>query len=168
MAAGLTLKAEYMYEFRRRVNEAAAELAEPDAYIPSVVYDFDLSLRDVTCALAEDLGRLAPNGIGNPAPVLVARGAHLLEARAVGAEGRHLKLRLEQDGASVGGIAFGLGGERANLPDTVDAVFSPTINEWMGRRSAEMDVKRLVPHEGLGAFRKGCAAREEAFALYLL
>ena len=68
----------------------------------------------------------------------------------------------------MGGIAFGLGGERANLPDTVDAIFSPTINEWMGRRSAEMDVKRLVPHAGLDAFRKGCAAREEAFALYLL
>ena len=168
MAAGLTLKAEYMDEFRRRVNEAAAELAEPDAYIPSVLYDFDLPLREVTCELAEDLGRLAPNGIGNPAPVLAARGVHLLEARAVGAEGRHLKLRLEQDGASVGGIAFGLGGERANLPDTVDAIFSPTINEWMGRRSAEMDVKRLVPHAGLDAFRKGCAAREEAFALYLL
>lgn len=168
MAAGLTLKAAHMDEFRRRINEAAAELAEPDAYIPSVAYDFELPLREVTCALAEDLGRLAPNGIGNPAPVLVARGAHLLEARAVGAEGRHLKLRLEQDGASVGGIAFGMGGERANLPDTVDAVFSPTINEWMGRRSAEMDVKRLTPHEGLDAFRKGCAAREEAFALYLL
>ena len=168
MAAGLTLKAEYMDEFRRRVNEAAEELAEPDAYIPSVLYDFDLPLREVTCELAEDLGRLAPNGIGNPAPVLAARGVHLLEARAVGAEGRHLKLRLEQDGASVGGIAFGLGGERANLPDTVDAIFSPTINEWMGRRSAEMDVKRLVPHAGLDAFRKGCAAREEAFALYLL
>ena len=168
MAAGLTLRAEYMDEFRRRVNEAAAELAEPDAYIPSVQYDFDVPLSDVTCELADDFGRLAPNGIGNPAPVLVARGAHLLEARAVGAEGRHLKLRMEQDGASVGGIAFGLGGERARLPDTVDAVFSPTINEWMGRRSAEMDVKRLVPHEGLDAFRKGCREREEAFAMYLL
>ena len=97
------------------------------------------------------------------------RAAYICWRRARSAqEGRHLKLRLEQDGASVGGIAFGLGGERANLPDTVDEDFSPTINEWMGRRSAEMDVKRLVPHAGLDAFRKGCAAREEAFALYLL
>lgn len=168
MAAGLTLKAEHMDEFRRRVNEAAAELAEPDAYIPAVMYDFETELSEITCELADDFGRLAPNGIGNPAPVLVTRGAHVLEARAVGTEGRHLKLRLEKEGASVGGIAFGLGGERAKLPDTVDAVFSPTVNEWMGRRSAEMEVKRLIPHEGTAAFEKACRESAEAFSAALL
>ena len=141
-------------------------MAREDAYVPSVQYDFEIPLAEVTVALADDLAKLAPNGIGNPAPVLAARGAHVLEARAVGAEGQHLKLRLEQDGASLGGIAFGLGGEKAGLAETVDVVFSPGVNEWMGRRSGRM---RRQTH--CAAWRGGSVctgvqrARRSVFAL---
>ena len=168
MAAGMTLHSENFAAFEKSLQEAAAAVAREDAYVPSVQYDFEIPLAEVTVALADDLAKLAPNGIGNPAPVLAARGAHVLEARVVGAEGQHLKLRLEQDGASLGGIAFGLGGEKAGLAETVDVVFSPGVNEWMGRRSAECDVKRIVPHGGAEAFARACKEREEAFSLYII
>lgn len=168
MAAGLTMKREHLEEFRERLNAAAAEIAEEDAYVPGVTYDFDVTLSEITTELVDDFAKLSPTGLGNPAPVLAVRGVHVLEARAVGSDGRHLKLRFEQDGASVGGIAFGMGAERAAMPETVDVVFSPVANEWMGRRSAECEVKRIVPHEGAAAFAAQCRAREEAFSLALL
>lgn len=167
-AAGMTLKAERLPELRQRLNEAIAEVAEPEAFVPSAPYDLDIALDEITMPLIEQFDRLAPTGFGNPSPVFRAMGTRILEARGVGAEGKHLKLRLEQNGAALDGIAFGQGAERAGLPEQVDVLFSPSINEYMGRRSPQCEVARLLPHAPLEAFLQQCEAQSDAFDCYLL
>ncbi|MDR0896941.1 MAG: single-stranded-DNA-specific exonuclease RecJ [Oscillospiraceae bacterium] len=162
-AAGMTLKAERLPEFRQRIHEAIAAVAEPDAFIPSAAYDLDITLPEISIPLVEQLSRLAPTGIGNPAPICRLTDARLLEAREVGAQGRHLKLKLMQGGAVLDGIAFGQGAKRAELPERVDALFTPTINEFMGRRSAQCEVARLLPHQAAEAFLLECAHRADDF-----
>lgn len=167
-AAGMTLEAEKIPVLRERLNAAIAEVAEPDAYVPAASYDLDITLGEVSIPLIEQLDRLAPTGFGNPSPVFRLSGAHVLEARGVGSDGKHLKLRLEQEGAALDGIAFGLGAMRAGLPEQVDALFSPSINEYMGRRSAQCEVSRLLPHAPEEAFLAACTARADDFDCYLL
>ncbi len=167
-AAGMTLVSENLPAFRARLNEAIAAVAEPDAFIPSVSYDLDARLSEITIPLIEQMDRLAPTGFGNPAPVFRLTGAHVLEARGVGNEGKHLKLRLMQDGAALDGIAFGQGGQRKGLSETVDALFSPSINEFMGRRSAQCEIARILPHAPAEAFREACLAQADDFDLHLL
>lgn len=167
-AAGMTLAAENVPALRERLNAAIAEMADPDTFVPVAPYDLDIALAEITIPLIEQFERLAPTGFGNPAPVFRLTDARVLEARGVGAEGKHLKLRLEQDGAALDGIAFGQGALRANLPERVDALFSPSINEYMGRRSAQCEVARLLPHMPLASFAEQCEARADAFDCYLL
>lgn len=167
-AAGMTLEKQSLPELRRRLRDAIADVAEPDAFVPSAVYDLDISLPEISIPLIEQLDRLAPTGFGNPAPVFRLSGAHVLEARGVGLEGKHLKLRLAQDGAALDGIAFGQGSLRKELPDQITALFSPSVNEYMGRRSAQCEVARILPHDAARAFLKTCEQRGDAFDCHLL
>lgn len=167
-AAGMTLKAENIPELRERLNAAIEEIAEPDAFIPSAFYDLDIDLEEITIPLIEQFDRLAPTGFGNPSPVFRLTRSQILEARCVGAEGKHLKLRLSQDGAALDGIAFQQGAIRSELPEWVDVLFSPAINEYMGRRSPQCEVSRILPHEPADAFRRQCLERGDLFDCYLL
>lgn len=167
-AAGMTLAKENLDAFRERLHEAICELAEPDAFIPTAPYDMDMELSDVTIPMIEQLERLAPTGFGNPAPVFRLKAAQVLEKRGVGAEGKHLKLRLAQGNVSVDGIAFSQGALLPELPGTVDALFSPTINEFMGRRSVQCEISKLLPHAPLESFRDECIARADEFDCALL
>ena len=167
-AAGMTLSVENLSALRERLPRAIGELAEPDAFVPVASYDLDIDLGEISIALIEQMERLAPTGFGNPAPVFHLCGAHVLEARGVGMDGKHLKLRLEQDGAALDGIAFGQGRARAELPERIDALFSPSINEYMGRRTAQCEIARILPHAPAEAFLEGCLGRADGFDGYLL
>ena len=58
-------------------------------------------------ALAEELERLEPCGIGNPAPVLLVPAATFTDPRAMG-EGRHVRFTVNAGGARARAVAFGV------------------------------------------------------------
>lgn len=167
-AAGMTLASENVPELRARLNEAVAAVAERDAYVPSAVYDVPCVLAEINIPFIEQLERLAPTGYGNPSPVFLLTGATVLEARNVGSNGKHLRLRLGQNNTAMNAIAFGQGEKRATLPEQVDVLFSPDINEYLGKRSAQCNVSLLLAHQPLRAFRERCLAQADAFDRKLL
>ncbi|MCL1964422.1 MAG: single-stranded-DNA-specific exonuclease RecJ [Firmicutes bacterium] len=167
-AAGMTLSAENLGAFRERFGEAVESVAEPDAFVPTAAYDMDMGLSHISTSLIEQLERLSPTGFGNPAPVFRLTDGRVLEARSVGVDGKHLKLRLAQGDVALDAIAFGQGGMRPELPERLDALFSPTINEYMGRRTAQCEIARILPHAPEEAFREGCLGRADAFDCALL
>ena len=64
---------------------------------------------DLSLDLCAELARLAPFGLGNPAPTLLAPGCGLAELATVG-DGKHLRFRVRRDGRDAGSaIAFGQG-----------------------------------------------------------
>lgn len=144
-AAGLTLLPERLPDFIEAMDRWLWENVPPEAYIPAEKYDTELDFEHVTPGLVAALEGLQPTGFGNPAPVFRAR-AEVLEARAVGLEGAHLKLTLAQEGRRLGGIAFRQGALAPRLSgeeSRVDVLFVPRLNEYMGRVSAQAEVKRL-------------------------
>ena len=151
-AAGLTLEPGKLCDFIDAMDAWLSEHIPPETYIPVREYDDELELEAVTPALVAALEGLQPTGMGNPAPVFRAQ-AEVVEARAVGAEGAHLKLTLSQNEHRVGGIAFREGGLAPRLspparPDAplcrVDALFVPKLNTYMGRTSAQLEVRALA------------------------
>ena len=145
MAAGLTLAAGDLPAFREAFDQAVrAQLGEGDL-IPETVYDYPLTLREVTVENARLLSRLSPFGIGNPDPVFLLEDVPLLSARAVGAEGSHLKLSLGSPGEARDGIAFGQGYLAGKLPGSFTAVGSIGENRYMGRSAAQLNVRGIFP-----------------------
>jgi single-stranded-DNA-specific exonuclease len=76
--------------------------------------------------------------------VLCASGVTLAEPpRVIGSGGRHLSLQVSQYGAKVRGVAFGAAEWLPHLPapgQPFHVAFKPKINEFRGRRTAEMEV----------------------------
>ena len=143
-AAGLSISAGRVDSLRQELNRLAA-LEDADIYLPRLRLDGRVELSQVNQGLVEEIRRLEPFGIGNPSPVLLGLGLTLQEAREVGKEGGHLKVRVQEGSTSKDGIGFNLGGLLGGLRpgQMVDAVFSPEINEYNGRTSVQLQLKDI-------------------------
>ena len=142
-AAGLTLKPGMLAPFVEAMDAWLSENVAPQVYIPVQPYDAELDFTAVTPGFIAALEGMQPTGFGNPAPLFRA-GAEVVEARAVGAEGAHLKLTLAQGGRRLPGIAFREGHRTGELGGRVDALFVPSMNTWMGRTEPQLEIRALA------------------------
>ncbi len=147
-AAGLTLASRRLPEFVAALDAWLEGHASPWDYVPARAYDGPLDFGEVTPGLIAALDAIQPTGFGNPAPLFRAR-AEVVEARAVGTEGAHLKLTLSQDGHRLGGIAFREGHRAGELVGGVDALFVPKLNSYMGRTEPQAEVRALADADAL-------------------
>jgi len=96
-AAGITIKADRIEEFRRRLNaHAAARLTDEDLQ-PRIFIDAELPAESITFEFANQLRALEPFGAGNPRPVFLTRNLRVMSEPLVMKE-QHLKLRLAGSG----------------------------------------------------------------------
>ena len=106
--------------------------------------DGETTLAGITLHAVEEIERLAPFGQGNRRPVLCASGVTLADPpRPIGGGARHLSLQVLQHGAKVRGVAFGGAEWLPHLPapgQPFHIAFKPKVNEFRGRRTAEMEV----------------------------
>ena len=142
-AAGLTLKRENLEAFAQRLSQAVAEQNGGKPVKPTVVCDGKLTLREVTEETVRWLEKLEPFGMGNSAPRFLCEDAQALSLRAVGAEGRHLKCSFRQGSELRDGIFFGGGTWAGKTAGRFRFAFSPTLNEFRGKVSAECRVYAL-------------------------
>jgi len=143
-AAGLQVDDAKIDDFRRAfVGEVEARMPE-SLRRAQLTLDGETALAALTLDTVEQLERLAPFGEGNRRPVLCASGVTLAEpARTMGQGGKHLQLRLRQHAATIRGVAFGAGEWLPHLPapgQPFHIAFRPKINEFRGRRTAEVEV----------------------------
>ena len=149
-AAGFTIRTELLPELQARLTALAREQLAGVALMPTLQVDAELPLAELSTELQQALAMLAPFGYGNPEPLLVSRGLRVLEARAVGAEGRHLKLTVtdaRERGRPWSAIAFRQGDWLSRLPSRVDLAYNLTLNEWNGQTTLQLKVQDLRPAE---------------------
>ena len=144
MAAGFTVREENIPALERRLRQLVLEERAGEE-LPSLL-DIDAAVlpQELTVEAVEALDALEPCGAGNPRPVLVLTGAHVISAAQVG-RGRHLKLRLEGRGVPLDAIFFSVDGSELGLTPgcRVDVAFYPQINDFRGVRSVQLQVVDL-------------------------
>jgi len=97
-AAGFTVRNENLPELVTRLKSIAEQKLSQADLKPTVTADMEVSLVDVRPELFEKCLRfLEPTGYGNPNAVFVARNVKVKNARAIGADAKHLKLALEDE-----------------------------------------------------------------------
>src|SRR3954447_13176113 len=109
-AAGLEVRADDVDAFRAAFEAHAAQALSPEDLIPETRVDAIAAGGDLGLDLAEELGRLAPFGMGNPAPALLLPAARLTNPRALGDGERHVRFTVEAGGARSRAVAFRCGG----------------------------------------------------------
>jgi single-stranded-DNA-specific exonuclease len=145
-AAGFTIENERLHELEQRLlRYAEARLPEhPD---PVLEIHSEAPLGALTWELHGQIAALEPFGQANPQPVLMSRRVRVSGAWSKGAEGQHLKLRLDdgRGGPSYDAIAFRLGhlAEHFQKPRHIDIAYTLEANEWNGSRTLQLNIKDL-------------------------
>ncbi|MEP6916699.1 MAG: single-stranded-DNA-specific exonuclease RecJ [Acidobacteriota bacterium] len=141
-AAGLTMDAARVPEFRARINAYADDVLEPDQLRPRLRIDGPLNLASITHELMREIDSLGPFGMANPRPVFHASGVEVVDGPRTLKE-RHLKMTFGQDGRRFRAIAWRCA-ERADFLTRnragVNLAFSVEKNEYQGETYLELNV----------------------------
>lgn len=109
-AAGLTLKVENIEEFTRRFEEYVSENIKPTQTNAVIYIDDEITFREITQKLNNDLKRFEPFGPDNLKPIFCTRQVYDYgTSKVVGHNQEHIKLELVDNHSSrvMNGIAFG-------------------------------------------------------------
>jgi single-stranded-DNA-specific exonuclease len=143
-AAGFTVKNQNLPELVSRLKEIAKDQLGSLDLRQTLTADMEVPLSDLNFDVLKHLLFLEPTGYGNPEAAFVSRNIKVKAARTVGADGKHLKLTVEDErGASVDAIGFRLGHLKENLPPKIDVLYRFETNEFNGRRTLQLNLKDL-------------------------
>lgn len=149
MAAGMTLAAGQVEEFRRRINDYARESC-PEMPFFTMKLDCTLQNRALTPATCRSLEPLEPFGAGNPQPVFALLGITLTDVRGLGSNMGHCKLYCKGGGLSFECLKFGVGpGDFPYPPGSVVDLAVNLQEDHYGRGSGVEILVRDVRLSGL-------------------
>ncbi|CAN5510309.1 single-stranded-DNA-specific exonuclease RecJ [soil metagenome] len=150
-AAGLTMEAARVPEFRTRINAHADAVLEPDQLRPRLRIDGQLSLRAINHDLMRGLDSMGPFGLANPRPVFHASPVEVVDGPRT-LKDRHLKMTFSQEGRRLRAIAW-RAAERAEFltrnKAAVNLAFSVEKNEYQGETYLELSVCDFKNLDGL-------------------
>lgn len=143
MAGGVTLSPDQVDGFRAFLD---GKIRESAFFRDGVVTEADLEMRvrDLRVEALDGLGQLEPTGTANPEPVLLLKDAELRGLRVL--KERHLKLKLGDGPAEIDALLWNvidtpLGSALMKLEGhVIDVMGKPGINEFRGRRTAQVMV----------------------------
>jgi single-stranded-DNA-specific exonuclease len=95
-AAGLTILAARIEEFRERFRAHAATLLTPEDFIRTIEIDAEINFQEIDDASVAQILSLAPFGFGNPVPVFVARNLEVASCDIK--KQKHVFVKLRQQG----------------------------------------------------------------------
>ena len=144
-AAGFALLPDRLDAFAERLRAACADRPDPTAQ--PVVADHGLAETDLDWPLYHALRTLRPFGHANLAPLFLTERIRLLEARPVGAGGKHLRLRLRCGRQTFTAFGPNLGSRSAALTGAaaVDALYHLESSTWNGLDSLELRLQDVRP-----------------------
>jgi single-stranded-DNA-specific exonuclease len=147
-AAGFTIRNELLQTLIARMQNIAKQQLEELDLRPKIFAETEIPLSDLKPDLLKYLGWLQPTGMGNPTPVFMSRELKVTRQKAIGADGSHLKLSVTDGKITYDAIAFRQGHWVAQLPQTIDLMYSFELNEFNDQISLQLNVKDIRPSLG--------------------
>jgi len=146
MAAGLKLDADRVDAFRDALIYWCNDRLAADQLRGTLKLDATCQVDEISLDLVDQIDRLKPFGPGNRRPLIRVGPSHVpAPAQRIGQTGQHLRLTLTGQRARLKAVGFGLGDHADTLRPGghIEVVAEPHINEWRGRRSAELHLRDL-------------------------
>jgi len=124
-AAGMTLEAARVDEFREKLDRRARRVLSPQDLVPALDIDAVIDLSELDESAVEAVLRLGPFGFGNPQPVLALLGARLASDPVV-LKQKHVRLAVHQGAGILNIMAWNQAEnlERLRQDQTLDVAFS--------------------------------------------
>ena len=139
-AAGFTMDTDKLIKLEQELSFYAAEKLTGVTLRPHLNVDAEVKLKDLGGNTYPTALMLAPFGIGNPEPVFMSRGVELVDKRAMGVTGDHLRMKLRQNGTMFDAVAFRFGNHVGEFAPRIDVVYNLEIDTWMGRNNLRLNI----------------------------
>lgn len=94
MAAGMTMDIENIDELRKGLNEWMKQLSESTSLAPRKHVDVLLNESEITVKNIQDIQKLRPFGTDFNSPTFEVNDLNVKSIKAIGQEGKHLKVAL--------------------------------------------------------------------------
>jgi single-stranded-DNA-specific exonuclease len=146
-AAGLSLRAENLEAFRQAFAKHAGEVLGPEDLKRTEQIDAMVGGVGLGLDLAEELGQLAPFGMGNPGVRLMVPSARVTDVRTMGEEGKHSRFSLHSGSHRALGVAFGRSSFGVDDDDVLDAAVRLEVNHWNGAVEPRVVLREVYPLE---------------------
>lgn len=143
LAAGLGLKSSRIDEFRRRINEYAA-----DKEMPFVLQKIDCRLQpgSINLGLLSAMSMIEPFGAGNPQPCFGLFGVRLDDVSGI-SEGKHIRMTVSKNGARANVVYFGMPEKKFPYEkgDYIDLAVNLDKNVYNGETRVSVIVRGVRP-----------------------
>jgi single-stranded-DNA-specific exonuclease len=146
-AAGLSLRAENLEAFSAAFAAHAGEVLGPEDLRRTERIDAMVGGVGLGLDLAEELGQLAPFGMGNPGVRLMVPSARVTDVRTMGEEGKHSRFSLHSGSHRALGVAFGRTSFGVEDKDMLDAAVRLEVNHWNGAVEPRVVLREVYPLE---------------------
>ncbi len=145
LAAGFTVSADKLKKVKEQIMAKAEQDLDKSKLSPRIKIEAEVELTDLNLALYQEIEKFAPFGIGNPEPIFACREIRVSEMKRVGADGQHLKLKVNGFPA----IAFGRGDLLPELSqaEPVDIAFNFVLNQWNNKKQLELRLKNILTRD---------------------
>ena len=144
-AAGLTIDEKSIEEFTKKINAYADSVLTAADMIPKLDIDYPVTEKDISVEAAKLLEGLEPFGAGNEKPVFALENARVYAADTMGADGRHLRLRILTGDKIINCAGFSMGelAKELNAGDNVSIAFNMDINRFRGAENVQLIIKDI-------------------------
>lgn len=143
MAAGFTVSNENLEKLVQELEVIANTEIDQKSLKPKILIDLEYPLHKLPANILSDLDQLEPLGSENTEAVFVSRDVEVKNARTVGRDENHLKLKLRDRNIEYDAIAFNLGYWGKAMPPKIDVVYSIERNFYNGNIYKQLKVKDL-------------------------
>lgn len=148
-ACGLTIIGEDKFnKFKEKFLKLASDKLVGVELVSVLEVEAEIKLADLNWRLLDELLKMEPFGEANPKPLFMAKNLNVEQVQTVGADGKHLKVLVSQDGDinnlhKLIGFSFGDWCAKLNVGDKIDIVFELGVNEWNGNRELQLKISDL-------------------------
>lgn len=142
-AGGFSVAIENVEDFAAAFNDECARRLRKLETSPYVDGDTEVSLSEVDIRLIDELEQFAPFGMGNPNPVVIARGVRVQEVRVL--KEAHLKATFTDGKRAIVGLLWRhTSHPQLTIGNKVDIAFRPDSNHFNGNVEIQAHLQAIV------------------------
>ncbi|MFH1380509.1 MAG: single-stranded-DNA-specific exonuclease RecJ [bacterium] len=146
-AAGFTLNAEHIADFKQRVLDLAEQQLAREDLIPSYTIDAEIEPDELDEMIIKELSYFEPFGYSWGYPVFCMRHIHFKGILPIGITGRHIKLKISSSNQTFDVVGWDMADLIQDLKkkEFWDIVIKMEINRYNGKESLRFNLQDIKP-----------------------
>ena len=146
-AAGFQLPYSNFQDFHSQIIETAKDLIKDIDTEVFMNIDLEVSPSDLDSNSYNLISKFEPFGVENAEPIISFRGVKILNLKAIGSEGKHIKLTVSDGNSTFEVIGFNMAEKFSELDIKVNSIVDVAgyldLNTWNGHTTLQMRLKDI-------------------------